>query len=111
MTRRNASIEIVRDRNRQVREFLDDVRIESVAVVQLEECLDIEALARKIADARGVSVEDVVAEAIEQSASRTLLSPRRMTVAEMLAVGDEIAALPLLDPRSPKELMEDVNAL
>jgi antitoxin VapB len=70
---------------------------------------EIEALARKIADARGVSVEDVVAEAIEQSASRTPLSPRRMTVAEMLAVGDEIAALPLLDPRSPKELMEDVN--
>jgi antitoxin VapB len=72
---------------------------------------EIEALARKIADARGVSVEDVVAEAIEQSASRTPLSRRRMTVAEMLAVGDEIAALPLLDPRSPKELMEDVNAL
>src|SRR2546426_799478 len=47
VTRRNASIEIVRDRNRQVREFLDDVRIESVAVVQLEEGLDIEALARR----------------------------------------------------------------
>jgi antitoxin VapB len=72
---------------------------------------EIEALARKLADARGVSVEHVVTEAIEQSANRTLLSPRRMTVAEMLAVGDEIVALPLLDPRSPKELMEDVNAL
>ena len=73
---------------------------------------EIEALAQKLAEARGVSVEDAVAEAIEQSASRTILSPRRrMTVAEMLAVGDEIAALPLLDPRSPKELMEDVNAL
>jgi antitoxin VapB len=72
---------------------------------------EIEALARKLADARGVSVEHVVTEAIVQSASRTLLSPRRMTVTEMLAVGDEIVALPLLDPRSPKELMEDVNAL
>src|SRR3989475_5151494 len=46
VTRRDARIEIVRDRNRQVREFLDDVRIEPVAVVQLEQRLDVEPLAR-----------------------------------------------------------------
>src|SRR2546427_122929 len=44
--RRDAGIEVVRDFDRQVREFLDDVRIEAVAVVQLEEALDVEPLAR-----------------------------------------------------------------
>jgi hypothetical protein len=29
----------------------------------------------------------------------------------MLAVGDEISALPLLDPRSPRDIMDDLNAL
>ncbi len=42
----------------------------------------------------------------------TEASPRRrMTVEEMRALGAEIAALPLLDPRSPTEIMEDLNAL
>lgn len=34
---------------------------------------------------------------------------RRMSIEEMLAVGDEIAAMPLLDSRSPKEIMDDLN--
>jgi hypothetical protein len=29
----------------------------------------------------------------------------------MLAVGDEIRALPLLDPRSPRTIMDELNAL
>jgi antitoxin VapB len=33
-----------------------------------------------------------------------------MTVEEMLAVGSEIAAMPLLDQRSPREIMDDLNA-
>jgi antitoxin VapB len=36
---------------------------------------------------------------------------RRMTVEQMRALGAEIAALPLLDPRSPAEIMDDLNAL
>ena len=36
---------------------------------------------------------------------------RRMTVEEMLAVGSEIAPMPLLDQRSPREIMDDLNAL
>ena len=44
--RRNARVKVIRDFNWQVREFLDDIRIESVAVVQLEKCLEVEALAR-----------------------------------------------------------------
>jgi antitoxin VapB len=34
---------------------------------------------------------------------------RRMSIEEMLAVGDEIAAMPLLDTRSPQEIMDDLN--
>jgi antitoxin VapB len=74
---------------------------------------DIEALVRRVAAARGLSVEDVVAQAIEESARRTGITQprRRQTTDEMLAVGDEIVALPLLDPRSPRQIMDDMNAL
>jgi len=77
----------------------------------IELSAEIEALARKVAAARGVPVEDVVARAIEESARRAGLARprRRLTVAQMLAVGDEVAALPLLDPRSPREIMDDLN--
>lgn len=73
---------------------------------------DTENLARKIAAASGVSVEDAVANAVKESARRAgLVSPRRrLTAMQMLAVGKEIAALPLLDPRSPREIMDDLNA-
>jgi antitoxin VapB len=33
-----------------------------------------------------------------------------MSIEEMLAVGDEIAAMPLLDARSPQEIMDELNA-
>jgi antitoxin VapB len=74
---------------------------------------DVEALARKVAAARGLSVEVAIARAIEESARRAGIARprRRMTIEQMLAVGDEIVALPLLDPRSPQQIMDDVNAL
>jgi antitoxin VapB len=34
-----------------------------------------------------------------------------MSVEKMLAVGAEIAAMPVLDPRSPREIMDDLNTL
>jgi len=37
-------------------------------------------------------------------------SQRRMTVDQMLSFGAEIAAMPLLDRRSPREIMDDLNA-
>jgi antitoxin VapB len=74
---------------------------------------EVEALARRIAVARGISVEDAIARAIEESARMTGVARprRRQTVEQMLAVGDEISALPLLDPRSPRDIMDDLNAL
>jgi hypothetical protein len=34
-----------------------------------------------------------------------------MRVEAMLAVGAEIAAMPMLDPRFPREIMDDLNPL
>ena len=74
-----------------------------------------EALAQRLAAAQRLSVEAAIRQAlltqaraagIEQEASR-----RRMTVEQMLAFGAEIAALPVLDPRSPKEIMDDLDSL
>lgn len=74
---------------------------------------EIEALARELAVARGLSVEDVVARAVEDSARQTGLARprRRLTTEQLLAVGDEIVALPLLDPRSPRQIMDDMNSI
>jgi len=73
---------------------------------------DTEALARRLANAHGTTVEDVIRRAVEESARVAGLVPpkRRMTIDQMLAVGDEIAAMPLIDRRSPSEIMDDLNA-
>ncbi len=36
---------------------------------------------------------------------------RRMTAKEISAVGAEIAAMPILDPRSPQDIIDDINEL
>src|SRR5207247_8864306 len=46
MSRRNARVKVIRDFDWQVRELLDDIRIEPVAVVQLEKRLEVEAFSR-----------------------------------------------------------------
>jgi hypothetical protein len=38
-------------------------------------------------------------------------SGRRMTVDQMLSLGAEIAAMPLLDPRPAHEIMDDLSAI
>lgn len=70
-----------------------------------------EALARELAAARGGTVEDAIDAAIRESARAAGLvrARRRMTVEQMLAVGEEIAAMPVLDSRSPQEIIDDLN--
>jgi antitoxin VapB len=75
-----------------------------------------EALAARVAAAQRVSVDMAVRHALEAQARaagvETSAHPRRrMTVEQMMALGAEIAALPLLDRRSPNEIMDDINAL
>jgi antitoxin VapB len=74
-----------------------------------------EALAIRLAAAQNASVDAVVRQALEDHV-RAGVAPvlgrrRRMTAEEMLAAGSEIAAMPLLDPRSPREVMDDLNVL
>jgi antitoxin VapB len=74
-----------------------------------------EALAKRLVAAQRLSIEDAIREALEDKARIAGIVPklrrRRMTVEEMLAVGSEIAAMPLLDKRSPREIMDDLDAL
>jgi antitoxin VapB len=75
-----------------------------------------ETLAKRIAGAQRVSVDETIRDALEQLAKSRHIDieapqprRRRMSIEEMLAVGDEIAAMPLLDSRSPQEIMDDLN--
>ncbi len=72
-----------------------------------------EALAKQLAAARGVSIDEAVKLALEESARAAGLTRfrRRLSADEMLAVGEEIAAMPLLDSRAPQKIMDDINAI
>jgi antitoxin VapB len=84
---------------------------------------EIEALARRLANARNLTVEDAVRQAVEAHARAAGLLPasgqrrdpspdaaaaRRARIDQIV---HEIAALPVLDPRSPQEIMDDLNDL
>jgi antitoxin VapB len=75
-----------------------------------------EALARRLATAQRLSVEAAIQRALETQARVAGIesgsdSRRRMTVDQMLAFGAEIASMPILDSRSPNEIMDELNAL
>jgi antitoxin VapB len=82
-----------------------------------------EALAKRVAEAQHLSIEDAVRQALEEKARATGLaaetypprdmSPeaiekRRASIDRFVA---EISAMPVLDPRDPREIMDDLNAL
>ncbi len=72
-----------------------------------------EALAARLARVQGISVDEAVRRALEPRAPPTSAATgarRRQTVEQMLAVGAEIAAMPLLDRRSPNEILDDLDA-
>lgn len=77
---------------------------------------DTEQLARKVAARLGRKPEDVIRAAIEREAKALgvtdeALARKRMTVEEMLAMGRKVAAMPVLDPRSPQEIADDLNEI
>lgn len=77
---------------------------------------DVEALARRVAAVERTSVEDTIRQALEDRARAKGVSlvsrgGRRMTADQMVALGAEIAAMPLLDSRSPREIMDELSAL
>lgn len=82
-----------------------------------------EALARRVADARRVTVDAAVRQALEASAhaAGVLPEPCRprdqspeavvMRRQRLELIVSEIAAMPILDKRSPNAIMDDLNAL
>jgi antitoxin VapB len=65
---------------------------------------DVETLARRVAAFERTTVEDAIRRALEDRAQANGVVPdmrgRRMTAEQMLALGAEIAAMPLLAPRN-----------
>lgn len=83
---------------------------------------DTEVLARQLAAAQGVSVEEAIRQAVEQSAREAGVAPRPQSrrdgsvqavaarKARIDQAADEIAAMPVLDSRPPREIIDDLNA-
>ena len=81
------------------------------------------ALAERLGAAQGVSVAEAIRQAIEKCArdagvtaepERTRdMSPEAIAarLARIQQVVDDIAAMPVLDPRSPREIMDELNEL
>ena len=84
---------------------------------------EVEALVRRLADAESVPVEDAIRQALEARARAIGVMPeqsrQRDSSPEAVAgrraridrIVREIAAMPILDRRSPREIMDDLNAL
>lgn len=84
---------------------------------------EVEALAERLAAAQNLSVEDAIRLALEEKArvAGVLREPQRRrdqspaAIAARLEslnrISAEIAAMPILDPRSANEIIDDLNAL
>jgi antitoxin VapB len=82
-----------------------------------------EALAKRLAAAQRLSIEDAIRLALEEKAraAGVVMEPRHPRDQSPEAVAArhartnrfvaELAAMPVLDPRSPSEIMDDLNAL
>jgi antitoxin VapB len=89
----------------------------------IELSLETEALARRLAAAQGISIEEAIKLALEQKAREAGLvsgpSRRRDGSAKAVAArkagldetADDIARMPVLDPRTPGDIMDDLNTL
>ncbi len=81
---------------------------------------DSEALARRLAEAKHLPVQDVIKQALEASArsagvSREPFEPSRLAEttaarkASIARIVAQVKALPILDPRSPQEIMDELD--
>lgn len=76
-----------------------------------------EALARRLAAAEGVGVDDAIRRALEEKARGGAAARKSRPTPEEIArrksamdgIAAEIAAMPILDPRSPQEIMDELN--
>ncbi|MBI1684368.1 type II toxin-antitoxin system VapB family antitoxin [Caulobacter hibisci] len=72
-------------------------------------------MARELADRKGLSLDDVFAHAMRAELDRTPPRSAPKTREEKLAIMVELqarsAALPILDPRTPEEMLYDEHGL
>ena len=62
-------------------------------------------LARELADETGEGLTEAVIVALRERLARTRRGRRRGLAAELLRIGRECAALPVIDRRSPDEIL------
>jgi antitoxin VapB len=87
----------------------------------LELSQETEALAKRLAVLQRLSIDDAVKRALEEHARNTglaarlirdpspeAIASRRAKLAKFVA---ELAAMPVLDPRSPQEIADDLDPL
>jgi antitoxin VapB len=76
-----------------------------------------ELLARRVAILSGREPEDLIRSALEREAEALGIADEperkrhRPTVEEILEFGRRAAKRPILDPRSPKEISDDLNEI
>jgi antitoxin VapB len=75
-----------------------------VAVVLNIKDAETHALAAQLAQSEGKTLAQVVKEALREKLDRTA-DKRRGLARELLELGEECSKLPVLDPRTPDEIM------
>jgi antitoxin VapB len=69
---------------------------------------DADRLAREVADATGEGITEAVINALRERLARLKKRRRhaRPLSEELRAIGERVAAMPVLDPRSPDEILD-----
>lgn len=62
-------------------------------------------LARALAEATGVSLTEAIREALRERLARETSRAKRSVAAAVAPIQERIARLPILDPRSPDEII------
>jgi antitoxin VapB len=73
-----------------------------------------ERLAQLVAERTGQSSEEVIRRAVEREAGILGVGDKRkprMSAAEMLAFGARVSAMPLVDRRSPQEIIDSLSEI
>jgi antitoxin VapB len=68
-------------------------------------------LVRELADLTGKSITDTVRTVVEKELRLERKQKGRATLEELMALVDELNQLPVLDPRSPDEMLYDEDGL
>jgi antitoxin VapB len=63
-------------------------------------------LARQLAETTGEGITEAVLTALRERLARVKNTRRRKLADELRAIGERVAAMPVLDPRTPEEILD-----